>query len=155
MAANTRFAVAIHAAGMLALADRMPVSSDNIARSVNTNPVVVRRILARLTRHGLVQAQKGQGGGSLLTRTPERITLYDIYQAIEAGPLFQVPSLGDEHECAIGRNVGPTLNKILARAESGLIAELKAVTLAEVIQKVEKRIKRECGAQMQPTKRRK
>jgi Rrf2 family protein len=155
MAANTRFAVAIHAAGMLAFADRVPISSDNIARSVKTNPVVVRRILALLTRQGLVQAQKGQGGGSMLTRTPERITLYDIYQAIEAGPLFQVPSLGDEHECAIGRNVGPALSKILDRAESGLIAELKAVTLADVIQKVEKRIRRECCAQALPAKRRK
>ena len=155
MAANTRFAVAIHAAGMLAFADRIPISSDNIARSVNTNPVVVRRILALLTRHGLAQAQKGQGGGSLLTRTPERITLYDIYQAIEAGPLFQVPCLSEQHECAIGRNVGPALNKILTRAESGLLEQLKAVTLAEVIQKVEKRIKRECGAQTSPARRRK
>ncbi|HZS08877.1 MAG TPA: Rrf2 family transcriptional regulator [Blastocatellia bacterium] len=144
MAANTRFAVAIHAAGMLTFADRVPITSESIARSVNTNPVVVRRILGLLTQHGLVQAQKGAGGGSMLARPPERISLYDLYRAVEAGPLFQVPSLGDAHECPIGRNVGPVLNEVMRRAERGLIEQLKAVSLADVIGKVHKRVEREC-----------
>ena len=146
MAANTRFAVAIHAMGMLAFGDELNVTSDDIAKSVRTNPVVVRRLLAQLTRRGLVMVKLGAGGGARLTRPPEQIALSDIYLALGEGPLFQVPLLGEAHECAVGRSVGPVLTSLLLRAEKGLLAELQAVTLADVIGKVMRRIKREdCG----------
>ncbi len=143
MAANTRFAVAIHAMGMVAFGDEMNVTSDNIAKSVHTNPVVVRRLLAQLTRQGLVTVKLGAGGGARLTRPPDQITLADIYRALEEGPLFQVPLLGETHECSVGRNVGPVLTRVLLDAEKGLLAELQAVTLADVIGKVMRRMKRE------------
>ena len=142
MAANTRLAVAIHALGMLAFGERVNVTSDDIARSVRTNPVVVRRLLAQLTRRGLVTVKQGAGGGARLTRRPEQITLSDIYLALDEGPLFQVPLLGETHECAVGRSVGPVLTSVLLGAEKGLLAELQAVTLADVIGKVMRRMKR-------------
>lgn len=147
MAANTRFAVAIHAMGMLAYGDEMPVTSNFIAHSVNTNPVVVRRIMAQLTKHGLVEAKLGAGGGSRLTRSPESITLADIYLALEEGSLFQIPFLSETHDCPVGRNVGPVLNRVLMGAEKGLLAILRAITLAEVIGKIMRRVKKECCAQ--------
>lgn len=143
MAANTRFAVAIHAMGMLAFGDQLNVTSDDIARSIRTNPVVVRRLLAQLTRRGLVMVKLGAGGGARLTRPPEQITLSDIYLALGEGPIFQVPLLDETHDCAVGRNVGPVLTGLLLRAEKGLLAELRTVTLAEVIGKVMRRVKRE------------
>lgn len=143
MAANTRFAVAIHALGMLAFGDELNVTSDDVARSVGTNPVVVRRLLAQLTRRGLVVVKQGAGGGARLVRPSEQITLADIYRALDEGPLFQVPLLGETHDCAVGRNVGPVLTGVLLRAEKGLLAELQTVTLADVIGKVVRRVKRE------------
>ncbi len=143
MAANKRFAVAIHALGMVAFGDELNVTSEEIAKSVCTNPVVVRRIIAQLTRHKLVSVKLGAGGGARLTRPPEQITLADIYRALEEGPLFGVPLLGDTHECAVGRNVGPVLKSVLLKAEERLTAELRAVTLADVIGKVVRRVKRE------------
>lgn len=142
MAANTRFAVAIHVMGMLTFGDESNVTSEDIAKSVRTNPVVVRRLLAQLNRRGLVTVTLGAGGGSRLTRPPEQITLADIYQALEGGPLFQVPLLGETHECKVGRNVGPVLTNVLLKAEKGLLAELQTVTLAEVIGKVIRRAKK-------------
>src|SRR3954471_1511534 len=154
MAANTRLAVAIHALGMLAFGDELNVTSDDIARSVRTNPVVVRRLLAQLTRRGLVSVKLGAGGGARLTRRPEQITLSEIYLALGEGPLFQVPQLGETHECAVGRSVGPVLTSVLLRAEKGVLAELQAVTLADVIGKVMRRMKREgCGPSV-PAERR-
>lgn len=143
MAANRRFAVAIHAMGMLAFGDELCVTSDDIARSVRTNPVVVRRLLAQLTRQGLVTVKLGASGGARLTRPPERITLSDIYLALGEGPLFQVPLLDETHECPVGRNVGPVLTNVLLRAEKGLLSELQNITLADVIGKVMRRIKRQ------------
>ena len=91
MASNTRFAVAIHTAGMLALADKLRVSSETIAKSVSTNPVVVRRVISLLAKHGLVEVRKGQAGGAALTRPPAEITLEDIHRAVELPPLMAVP----------------------------------------------------------------
>jgi DNA-binding IscR family transcriptional regulator len=129
--------------GMLAFGDELNVTSDDIAKSIRTNPVVVRRLLAQLTRRGLVTVKQGAGGGARLTRPPEQITLSDIYLALDEGPLFQVPLLGETHECAVGRSVGPILTGILLRAEKGLLAELEAVTLSDVIGKVMRRMKRQ------------
>jgi Rrf2 family protein len=154
MAANTRFAVAIHAMGMLAFGDELNVTSDDIARSVRTNPVVVRRLLAQLTRQGLVSVKLGAGGGARLTRPPEQIKLSDIYLALGEGPLFQVPMLGETHECAVGRSVGPVLTSVLLRAEKGLLAELQAITLSDVIGKVMRRMKRQGCARNAPVAKR-
>ena len=154
MAANTRFAVAIHALGMLAFGEELNVTSDDIARSVRTNPVVVRRLLAQLTRRGLVTVKLGAGGGARLARRPEQITLSDIYLALDEGPLFQVPLLDETHECAVGRSVGPVLISVLLRAEKGLLAALQAITLADVIGKVVRRMKREGCAPTVPAQRR-
>jgi Rrf2 family protein len=154
MAANTRLAVAIHAMGMLAFSDELNITSNDIAKSIRTNPVVVRRLLAQLTRQGLVMVKLGAGGGARLTRSPEQITLSDIYLALGEGSLFQVPLLGETHDCAVGRSVGPVLTNILLRAEKGLLAELQAVTLSDVIGKVMRRMKRQGCARSAPAARR-
>lgn len=140
MAANTRFAVAIHAAGMLAFGDQVPITSESIAKSINTNPVVVRRILGLLTRHGLVEVQMGACGGSRLSRPAQQISLFDIYQAIEDGPLFQVPLLDKDHKCIIGRTVRPVIQEVLQKAENVFFLKLKEISLADVIGLVQSRL---------------
>ncbi len=87
MPLSTRFAVAIHTAGMLAvLGEREPVTSEEVAKSVDTNPVVVRRVIAMLARRGLVHVRKGQHGGATLARPPESIRLDEIYRAAGLQP---------------------------------------------------------------------
>lgn len=143
MAGTTKFAMAIHTAGMLAFAESGCVNSESIARSVSTNPVVVRRMIGVLARHGLVKVRKGQGGGAVLAKPPEKITLAEIYRAVERGPVFQIPSLGPKHPCKVGRHVGPVLEEIFADADRAMQARLKRVTLADVIRAVQQ--KGECG----------
>ena len=149
MAANTKFAVAIHTAGLLARAGKEPVTSESIAQSVSTNPVVVRRVISLLVKQGLVNVRKGQGGGALLTRAASSITLDEIYAAVQRGPLFQAPSLGARHRCPIGRHVGPVLDNMFLKAEQGMIACLRKVTLADVIKAVGERIRAGCPAESQ------
>jgi Rrf2 family protein len=86
MAATSRFAVAVHAAAVLAYRGARGdawVSSERVAESVGTNPVVVRRVLAALARAGLVETRLGAEGGARLTRRPEDIALVDVYRAVE------------------------------------------------------------------------
>jgi Rrf2 family protein len=149
MAGNSRLAIAVHVSGMLSFAEQMPMTSEAIAQSVNTNPVVIRRIIGLLTKAGLVIVKMGAGGGARLTRMPQEITLADIYVALGEEPVFEVPQLGDDHFCLIGREVRPVLGDILRDAESGLLESLAKVTLADVIDRVRERLGGQgfCGGQ--------
>ncbi len=133
MASNSRLAIAIHTVGVLAFVGEKSVTSNMVAQSVNTNPVVIRRIVGSLVKHGLVEVQMGTGGGSRLTRPPEDITLADIYLALEEGEVFDVPMLEDSHECPIGRIVRPVLKKVLGEAEKSMIQYLQKVKLSDVM----------------------
>jgi len=137
MAQNHRFALAVHSAGMIAFGDRMVVTSEAIARSVGTNPVVVRRVFALLVRAGLVEVRKGQNGGALLTRPPEQITLGEIYRAVEPGCALPVPELHVPDQCAVGKLVGPVMKMFFRRAEDCMVKQLDSTRLADVIKKVQ------------------
>src|SRR5579875_2281390 len=78
----TRFAVATHILMLLATDDGSGrATSLRIAKSVNTNPVVIRRITGQLARAGLVTVRRGPGGATL--RLPaDRITLSDVWSAV-------------------------------------------------------------------------
>ncbi len=136
MSVNTRFAVAVHSAGMIAFGERMVVTSENIAKSVGTNPVVVRRVCGMLVRAGLITVRKGQNGGALLTRPPSQITLGEIYRAVETGPALQVPESREGCSCPVGKIVGGVLRKFFCRAEDGMLQRLDRMKLADVIDAV-------------------
>lgn len=136
MAGNSRLATAIHVAGMLSFAEEMPVTSEIIAKGLDTNPVVVRRIIGSLTRHGLVKVKMGTGGGACLTRKPDEITLAEIFAALEEGSIFEVPQFDEDFHCEIGKIVRPVLAGILLETEKKMLENLAQTTLADVIEKV-------------------
>jgi Rrf2 family protein len=144
MASNSRLAIAIHTAGMLAFADKMPLTSEKIAESVGTNAVVIRRLIGQLTKYNLVQVQMGTGGGSRLSRLPSEITLGEIYLALEEDDVFQVPILEAEHSCLVGKNARPIIAEFLQDAEKSLLERLNSITLADVIEKVKVKIEEAC-----------
>lgn len=147
MASNTRFAVAIHTAGMLAVSDCMPVTSESIAQSVQTNPVVVRRVIGMLAKHGLVTVRKGQTGGATLSRPASQITLDEIYRAVGSGSLFRLPAPAGKCQCPIARFVGPVLLRVFGGAEEAMLERLRSVTLADVLRSVGSQMKSEkCGS---------
>src|SRR5687768_3745505 len=113
---SSRVAVAVHILAYLAWRRGEPSTSERIAGSVNTNPVVVRRIMGALREAGLVQAQPGAGGGATLLRGPGEITLRDVYRAVEdGGELFSVHADPCQH-CGIGSNIRQVLRGVFCRA---------------------------------------
>lgn len=144
MAGNTRLATAIHVAGMLSFAEQMPMTSEAIANSCNTNPVVIRRIIGLLTRFGLVTVKMGTGGGARLTKNPKEITLAEIYLSLEEGAVFEVPQFDESFHCEVGKIVRPVLANILNEAEQSLIAKLNEITLATVIEKIKIEMNKNC-----------
>jgi Rrf2 family protein len=146
MAANTRFAVAVHSAGLIAFGDRMTVNSESIARSVGTNPVVVRRVVGLLAKAGLVVMRKGQSGGALLARPAEKISLGDIYRAVESGPVLAVPDFGAKlkEQCPIARLAAPVLRVFFGDAERSMMNKLDKTRLSDVIHQVCAQQKAKC-----------
>lgn len=137
MAESCRFAFAVHILAVLAHQRGHGVTSDVLAGSVNTNPVVVRRILSSLRRAGLVCCAKGCGGGATLCRDPESITLDEIYRAIEP----QRSLAGKRHHpnlrCPVGRQIKRVLENVYSAAQTALEASLAERTLADAIRSVE------------------
>ena len=75
--------MAVHVLAVLAYKEGDRVTSAFLAGSVNTNPVIIRRLLLSLQRAKLVDTCKGAGSGSRLNRSPGRINLAEVYRAVE------------------------------------------------------------------------
>jgi len=145
MPTSTRFAVAVQTLSALALMEGMPLPSDTLAGSVNTNPAVIRRLLGQLAEAGITTSQLGQGGGALLAEPAANVTLLDVFRAVEKSELFGLPRSEPNGQCIVGCHIRQVLGKVTQRAQAALEQELQSTTIADVvkeIQRLEKRAKR-------------
>lgn len=128
--------VAIHVLSFLSSAERKgrePVTSERIASSVNTNPVVIRRILGLLRDAGLVHSHRGANAGWTLGRRPSALTLLDVYEALEEGPVFGLHASTPNQACPIGRGLPPALRKVYRALEDNLRRDLARTTVEQVL----------------------
>ena len=133
MQISSRFSVAVHVLTLLAVTPAGELlTSDRMAGSVNTNPVVIRRILGQLKKAGLVEV-RAAAGGTYLRRASADITLLDVYRAVEVveGNLFSVHDKPNP-KCPVGRNIQVALDDTLRRAQAALEQELAGVSVAQV-----------------------
>ncbi|WP_321841152.1 Rrf2 family transcriptional regulator [Paraburkholderia bannensis] len=133
MNTSSRFAFAVHVLALLALQEGEPLSSDMIAGSVNTNPALVRRLLSMLANAGLTTSQLGAGGGALLAREPQAITLLDVYHAVDDAQLFAMHREEPNPACMVGRHIQVSLRGIIDDAQRAMEASLAARTLEQVV----------------------
>ena len=139
MSANSRLTIAAHTLAWIGLYQRQGhevATSEQIAGSANTNPVVIRRLLGELRQAGLVESRRGIGAGWTLTRELKSITLLDVYDAIEPGPLFALHRAAPDEGCVIGHGIQPALQDVYAGIECTVRAELAKTTLEDVLQAV-------------------
>ena len=136
MSVNSRMTVAIHILSYLISAQRKrrdPATSDQIAHSVNTNPVVIRRILGLLHAGGLVRSHRGANAGWTLGRNADAITLLEVYKAVDEGPLFGLHASTPNQRCPIGRGIQPALRKVYGALEEQLGRQLAQTTVEQVL----------------------
>ena len=130
---DTRLAVSVHILALLSLAREEHLTSELLARSVNTNPVVIRRLVSQLKKAGLIDVRAGVGG-AFLRRSPDAITLLDVYQAVVPKPkaapfcLHQSPSA----KCFVGKNIHDALAIPLAKVNQSMMDSLAETTVADV-----------------------
>lgn len=129
---NSRFVVAVHILTLVERGDGVPVPSETIAASVNTNASLIRRLLGQLTRAGLTTSRLGAGGGTMLARPAERITLGDVYRAVDAGSIFALHRVEPNAACPVGRNIQSLLCAEIDAARRALERQLDGTTIAEM-----------------------
>ncbi|WDI32936.1 Rrf2 family transcriptional regulator [Hyphococcus flavus] len=136
MAGSTRFAVAAHILALLAASRPVPVTSETLAASANTNPAVIRRLLGALSKAGLTSSQLGKGGGATLARGPKKITLREIHQAVEEPGLISLHRAAPNPDCPVGAGVQQVLSGVADEAEAAFLGRLEGVTLKQFAREI-------------------
>jgi len=113
-------------------------TSEEIARTLGTNPVVVRRMMAGLRDRGYVGSEKGHGGGWRLTRRLDDITLLDVYKAIRSPPLFGMGPKVDHSDCLVEQAVHARMQRTLGEAEALLMDRFGKITVGDLAKDFEK-----------------
>jgi DNA-binding IscR family transcriptional regulator len=117
-----------------------PMTSERLARAMQTNPVVVRRVMAGLREAGFVASAKGHGGGWVISCPLDDITLRDIHEAVGAPELLAVGHREESPGCLVEQAVNAALGQAYRDAEALLLQRLGDVTLAALSRDVHHRL---------------
>jgi len=137
MAANSQFSVAVHILTMLARSEGENVKSECLAGSVNTNAVVIRRVLGQLSQVDLVTSQTGAAGGTRLSKKPDEIRLADVFHAVSCGEVFALHPKGPNRDCPVGRNIEAVLCNLQKEIDRAVGEKLAEYTLADVLLRID------------------
>ncbi len=128
MRASSNFTKSIHICLFLNMKEGDLKSSTQLAESVDTNPVVIRRLIALLKNAGIVGSVAGARGGFYLAKKPKEITLWMIYQAVREEHFFARPKINEN--CDISCNLELLVHDTFDAAELSMKTELEKVTIA-------------------------
>lgn len=133
MNANQQFAVSCHILALLASFPEAAVTSETIAESVDTNPVVIRRIMAHLRQHGMVDSRPGANGGWRLMQPPAELSLRRVYQAVSHESVLAMHHHPNP-ECPVGGHIQSTLDGVFDDAQLALELALDKFSLANILE---------------------
>ena len=135
---NQNFGVAIHILTILSLSKDEYTTSKRIAESVNTNPVVVRRILKELADHNLIITKQGRFG-SKLNPNLDDISFYDVYKIFYDGYVIK-PTHQPNDSCPVGMHINDVMCEMLDDVNKGFEEMLKKHTINQIKNKMEERL---------------
>jgi len=116
---------------LLHMAERAgPVTSEDLSKMMDTNPVVIRRIMAGLRQQGYVRSEKGHGGGWTLACDLSKVTLREIYAALGSPSLLAIGNRTEAPSCLVEQAVNAALQQAFHDAEELLLTRFGEVTLA-------------------------
>src|SRR5580658_1656286 len=111
MATNLQFSIAVHFLAGLGFKCGQEMTSDAVAHSVNTSPSFVRRVLAKLSKAGLVKTATGKTGACWLAKDAKNISLLDIYEAVDAPKAFSIHSYAEQKGCTVSCHIKMALER--------------------------------------------
>src|ERR1700732_1867484 len=113
---SCRFTFAVHVMAVLALEKAACCPSSRLAQTVNTNPVVIRRLLIELQEAGLISTLRGPHGGALLKRKREKVTLRESHNPVAQCNPFATQPNEPSPECPVGKKIAKVMQRIQDRA---------------------------------------
>ena len=134
MQASGKFTIAIHICLYLQYKGEDLVSSQQIAKSVQTNPVVIRRLVGRLRDKEIIGSMPGAKGGFYLKRPAAKINLWEIYKAVKDSDLFYKPKIN--HNCPVGSNLSLLVENTFTEAEISMKSTLGEVNIESLNKKL-------------------
>lgn len=135
---NSRFSIAVHILTLLASTPNERLTSEFIALSVGTNPVVIRRQLGILREAGLVSSKGARGGGWELARSPGAIKLGEVKAALGDEVSFRMHRNDPHPNCIVGRNVRSALATVYEKADTALSQSLSRWTVRDILRAVKR-----------------
>lgn len=137
MQISSRFTMAIHMFACIDTFCGQKMTSDFMAASIGTNPVIIRKLLQQLKAAGLIEVSRGTGGVTI-TRPLEEITFLDIYKAVECAPDEQLFHFHENPNpnCPVGKNIHRVLDDRLLQVQKAMEEKLAEMTLADVKKEV-------------------
>ena len=145
MQMTSRFTTAVHILTCIdVFGEDMRVTSEFLSGSTGVNAVIIRNVLAMLRSAGIVTTRQGSGGAHL-ARPLSEITLYDVYSAVECVDdegLFHFHE-NPNAQCPVGRNIHKVMDGRLSAVQTAMENELKAVSLAEIVEDTKRIISEE------------
>ena len=133
MAANTKLASAVQVLCVIAYSGPAGTNAERVARSLRTNPVVVRRLVKSMEHEGLVEVRPGKDGGVQLAREPDDITLDQVYRAVEVeAGVFALRPRGNPR-CPVDARMKDLLTPIFGAADTAVERTLGKTTLASLV----------------------
>ena len=132
MRLSTKGRYALRAMLDLALhADEGPISREDIARRQEISAFYLAQLFNKLSKAGLALSVKGPGGGYVLARCPEEISVGDIIRAVE-GPIALVHCVVPEDETACPRAEGCVARLLWKRLSKEVAELMDSITLKDL-----------------------
>ncbi|HEY0793808.1 MAG TPA: Rrf2 family transcriptional regulator [Chthoniobacterales bacterium] len=130
---SCRFVFAVHVLAVLATRQPSSCSSIALAQTVNTNPVVIRRLLIDLQAAGLIGTIRGPRGGAYLAMPPDQITLFEVRCAVDPPTAFGLHPQSPAPSCPVGGRIRAVMKQVQDQVLGAMERELTGITLADVV----------------------
>lgn len=106
--------------------ERAPTS--DIAHKQHIPPSFLAKIISQLSIAGLIQTSRGAHGGVSMARSPEKISLLEVVEAID-GPIALNECTGNMASCSFGDDC--PLRPIWCETQVELVNKLKSTNFAQ------------------------
>lgn len=126
---------AVHLLAYIEIFPDDDLSSRAIARSIVTNPSMVRSLMMDLRKAGLLKTKQGSAEPEL-AKQPEEISLYDIFAAVDMDHHLLHVDEDTEQKCPVGGNIQTPLAEAYAEVEEAAFAKMREISLQEIVDQI-------------------
>lgn len=136
MRLNTKCSIALHCLVFISEYEKkVKVTSELLAKSTGCNSAAIRSILNALQKAGIISVMRGVGG-AYLNRTPDSLTLWEVYHALEPDGLEHFigchPNPSDK--CPVGKRIESVLRKPYSEIGAAVQKTMEKITLQQLLE---------------------